>query len=87
MKDDAYTQAKSDSFRLSERLTFQFSRPGSAGPLGLLAVGLWSALLFNGLWRLITLDHHLRFRLVLGGLLVFELCCTCSTEKKPSSTV
>ena len=72
MKDDAYTQAKSDSFRLSERLSFQFSRPGSAGPLGLLAVGLWSALLLNGLWRLVTLDHHLRFRLVLAGLLGFE---------------
>ncbi|MFZ1764140.1 MAG: hypothetical protein WAT99_14760, partial [Nitrospira sp.] len=72
MKDDAYTQAKSDSFRLSERLTFQFSRPGSTGPLGLLAVGLWSALLLNGLWRLVTLDHHLRFRLVLASLLGFE---------------
>ncbi len=72
MKDDAYTQAKSDSFRLSERLTFQFSSPGSAGPLGLLAVGLWSALLLNGAWRLLTLDHHLRFRLVLASLLGFE---------------
>lgn len=72
MKDDAYTQAKTDSFRLSERLTFQFSRPGSSGPLGLLAVGLWSALLLNGLWRLITLKQHLRFRLVLAGLLGFE---------------
>lgn len=72
MKDDAYTQAKTDSFRLSERLTFQFSRPGSSGPLGLLAVGIWSALLLNGLWRLITLDQHLRFRLVLAGLLGFE---------------
>ena len=73
MKDDAYTQAKTDSFRLSERLTFQFSRPGSSGPLGLLAVGLWSALLLNGLWRLITLKQHLRFRLVLAGLLGFEM--------------
>lgn len=73
IKDDAYTQAKNDAFRLSERLTFQFSGPGSAGPLGLLAVGLWSALLLNGLWRLITLDRHVRFRLVLGLLLVFEL--------------
>ena len=72
MKDDGYMQARSDSFRLSERLTFQFSSPGSAGPLGLLAVGLWSALLVNGLWRLVTLDHHLRFRLVLVGLLAFE---------------
>ena len=73
INDDAYTQAKDDSFRLSERLAFQFSTPGSAGPLGLVAVGLWSALLLNGLWRLVTLDHHLRFRLVLGALLVFEL--------------
>ena len=72
IKDDAYTQAKSDSFRLSDRLTFQFSSPGSAGPLGLVAVGLWSVLLLNGVWRLLTLDHHLRFRLVLGGLLAFE---------------
>ncbi|MEP7153943.1 MAG: hypothetical protein ABI856_19740, partial [Nitrospira sp.] len=73
IKDDAYTQAKDDSFRLSERLTFQFSGPGSAGPLGLFAVGVWSALLLNGLWRLMTLDRHGRFRLVLGVLLVFEL--------------
>ena len=73
IKDDAYTQAKDDSFRLSERLTFQFSGPGSAGPLGLLAVGVWSALLLNGVWRLMTLDRHVRFRLVLGVLLVFEL--------------
>lgn len=73
MKDDAYTQTKSDSFRLSERLTFQFSTPGSAGPWGLLAVALWSVLLLNGAWRLLTLDHHLRFRLVLGGLLAFEM--------------
>ena len=34
IKDDAYTQVNDDSFRLSERLTFQFSGPGSAGPLG-----------------------------------------------------
>ena len=71
--DDGYLQQGEDSFRLSQRLAFQFSTPGSAGPLGLLAVGLWSALLLNGLWRLVTLDHHLRFRLVLGALLVFEL--------------
>lgn len=72
LKDDAYAQANADAFRLSERLTFQFSAPGSAGPLGLVAVGLWSALLLNGLWRMVTLDHHLRFRLVLGSLLAFE---------------
>ena len=72
LKDDAYAQANADAFRLSERLTFQFSAPGSASPLGLVAVGLWSALLLNGLWRMVTLDHHLRFRLVLGSLLAFE---------------
>ena len=73
IKDDAYTQINDDSFRLSERLTFQFSSPGSAGPLGVIAVGIWSALLLNGLWRLLTLSGHVRFRLVLGLLLVSEL--------------
>lgn len=73
LKDDAYAQANADAFRLSERLTFQFSAPGSAGPLGLVAVGLWSALLLNGFWRMLTMDHHLRFRLVLGGMLAFEI--------------
>lgn len=73
LKDDAYAQANADAFRLSERLTFQFSAPGSAGPLGLVAVGLWSTLLLNGLWRMVTLDHHLRFRLVLGSMLAFEV--------------
>lgn len=72
MKDDAYTQAKTDAFRLTDRLTFQFSGPGSAGWLGRVAVVLWSALLLNGLWRLLTADRQLRFRLVLGGLLLFE---------------
>ena len=42
-------------------------------PWGSLAVCLWSALLMNGLWRLVTLDRQLRFRLVLAALLVFEL--------------
>lgn len=73
LKDDAYAQANADAFRLSERLTFQFSTPGSGGPLGLVAVILWSGLLLNGLWRLVTLDHHLRFRLVLGSMLAFEV--------------
>ena len=73
VKDDAYAQAHADAFRLSERLTFQFSAPGSAGPLGLVAVGLWSGLLLNGLWRMVTMDHHLRFRLVLGSMLAFEI--------------
>ncbi len=73
IKDDAYTQINDDSFRLSERLTFQFSGPGSTGPLGVAAVGIWSALLLNGLWRLTTMNGHLRFRVVLGLLLVFEL--------------
>jgi hypothetical protein len=71
--DDGYIQFGNDSFRLSQRLAFQFSAPGSAGLLGLFAVGLWSALLLNGLWRLVTLDRHLRFRLVLATLLLFEL--------------
>ena len=71
--DDGYIQLGDDSFRLSQRLAFQFSSPGSAGPLGLVAVCLWSALLMNGLWRLVTLDRQLRFRLVLAALLVFEL--------------
>lgn len=71
--DDGYIQFGDDSFRLSQRLAFQFSSPGSAGPLGLVAVCLWSALLMNGLWRLVTLDRQLRFRLVLAALLVFEL--------------
>ncbi len=73
LKDDAYAQTNADAFRLSERLTFQFSAPGSAGPLGLVAVGLWSALLLNGFWRMMTMDHHLRFRLVLGSMLAFEV--------------
>lgn len=73
LKDDAYAQANADAFRLSERLTFQFSAPGSAGPLGLLAVGLWSGLLLNGLRRMVTLDCHLGFRLVLGSMLAFEV--------------
>ncbi len=72
MKDDAYAQAKANAFRLADRLTFQFSTPGSAGRLGLVAVVLWSAVLLNGLWRLLVLDGLLRFRLVLGGLLLFE---------------
>jgi hypothetical protein len=71
--DDGYIMAGDDSFRLSQRLAFQFSTPGSAGPLGILAVCLWSALLLNGLWRLVTLDRHLRLRLVLAALLAFEL--------------
>jgi hypothetical protein len=71
--DDGYIMSGDDSFRLSQRLAFQFSAPGSAGPLGILAVCLWSALLLNGLWRLVTLDRHLRFRLVLAALLAFEL--------------
>lgn len=72
IKDDAYAQAKADAFRLTDRLTFQFSAPGSAGWLGGVAVVLWSALLLNGLWRLLTSDRQLRFRLVLGGVLLFE---------------
>ncbi|MBS0169473.1 MAG: hypothetical protein JSR62_03900 [Nitrospira sp.] len=72
MKDDAYAQAKADAFRLTDRLTFQFSAPGSAGWLGMVAVVLWSALLLNGFWRMVTADRQLRFRLVLGGLLLFE---------------
>lgn len=71
--DDGYIQFGDDSFRLSQRLAFQFSTPGSAGPLGLFAVCLWSALLLNGLWKLVTLDRQLRFRLVLAALLLFEL--------------
>lgn len=72
MKDDAYAQAKADAFRLTDRLTFQFSGPGSAGWLGRVAVVLWSALLLNGFWRLVTWDRRRRFRLVLGGVLLFE---------------
>ncbi|MDR4472322.1 MAG: hypothetical protein MRJ92_06630 [Nitrospira sp.] len=72
IKDDAYAQAKADAFCLTDRLTFQFSAPGSAGWLGGVAVVLWSALLLNGLWRLLTSDRQLRFRLVLGGVLLFE---------------
>ena len=71
--DDGYIQFGDDSFRLSQRLAFQFSAPGSAGALGLVAVCLWFALLLNGLWRLATLGLHLRFRLVLAALLLFEL--------------
>jgi hypothetical protein len=71
--DDGYLQVGEDSFRLSQRLGFQFSAPGSAGPLGVIAVCLWSALLLNGLRRLVTLDWHLRFRLVLAALLSFQL--------------
>lgn len=73
MEDDAYVKATDDSFRLPERLTFQFSRPGSAGLLSLFAVGLWSALFLIGGWRLVTSGRQLRFRQVLGGLLAFEL--------------
>ena len=72
--DDGYIQFGEDSFRLAQRLAFQFSSPGSAGPLGLLAVALWSLLLLNGLWRLVTMGEHLRFRLVLSALLAFEFC-------------
>ncbi len=71
--DDGYIQVGDDSVRLAQRLAFQFSTPGSAGPLGLIAVCLWSALLLNGLWRLVTMDRQLRFRLVLATLLLFEL--------------
>ena len=71
--DDGYIQYGDDSFRLSQRLAFQFSSPGSAGPLGLVAVCLWSMLLLNGLWRLVTMERQLRFRLVLAALLLFEL--------------
>lgn len=71
--DDGYIQVGDDSFRLAQRLAFQFSSPGSAGSLGLVAVCLWSALLINGLWRLVTMDRQLRFRLVLAALLLFEL--------------
>ena len=71
--DDGYIQFGEDSFRLSQRLAFQFSSPGSAGLLGLLAVGLWSSLLLHGFWRLVTMGEHLRFRLVLAALLAFEL--------------
>lgn len=73
MDDDGYIQYGDDSFRLSQRLAFQFSTPGSGGPLGLAAVGLWSALLLTGLWGLVTWNHHLRFRLVLTAMLLFEL--------------
>ncbi len=70
--DDGFILFGDDSFRLSQRLSFQFSAPGSAGPLGLIAVGLWSVLLLNGLWRMVTLDRQLRFRLVLAAMLLFE---------------
>ena len=72
VKDDAYAQSKADAFRLADRLTFQFSSPGSAGWCGRVAVVLWSLLLLNGLWRFLVSDRQVRFRLVLGGLLLFE---------------
>ena len=73
MDDDGYIQYGDDSFRLSQRLAFQFSMPGSGGPIGLAAVGLWSALLLIGLWNLVTLDRQWRFRAVLAAMLLFEL--------------
>ena len=37
-----------------------------------MAIIPWSGLLLNGLWRLVTLDHHLRFRSA-GSMLAFEV--------------
>ena len=73
MDDDGYIQYREDSFRLSQRLAFQFSTPGSGSPLGLVAVGLWSVLLLTGLWSVLTVKRHWRFRAVLATMLLFEL--------------
>ena len=71
--DDGYIQVGDDAFRLSQRMSFQFSPPGSAGALGMFAVVLWSALLLMGLWRLVKRDGYAPFRLVLGLFLAFQL--------------
>ncbi len=72
MDDDGYIQHGDDSFRLSQRLAFQFSAPGSGGLLGLTAVGLWAALLLMGVWSLMTVNRQWRFRVVLTAMLLFE---------------
>lgn len=73
MDDDGYIQYGDDSFRLSQRLAFQFSTPGSGSPLGLAAVGLWSALLLTGIWSVFSVKQQWRFRAVLTAMLLFEL--------------
>ncbi len=71
--DDGYVLVGDDSFRLSQRLTFQFSPPGSAGPMGIIAVASWALLLLIGGWRMVAEKRLARFRIVLGLLLAFEL--------------
>jgi hypothetical protein len=71
--DDGYVLIGEDSFRLSQRLTFQFSPPGSAGPMGMVAVVSWGILMALGVWRLVSESRLVRFRFVLGLLIAFQL--------------
>lgn len=51
----------------------QFSFPGSGSLWGAIAVGLWMALLALGIWALLSLKIHQKFRLFLGLLLLGQL--------------
>jgi hypothetical protein len=51
----------------------QPAAPGSAGPLGMVSVGLWIALLAIGCVALLTLRKHGRLRLFLAGVIAGQL--------------
>lgn len=54
-------------------LSTQFSDPGSGSLWGLIAVGLWTALLGLGLWGFFSTKQHFKLRIVLGLTLLGQL--------------
>lgn len=54
-------------------MTTQFSAPGSGGIFGMIAIGLWSALLALGLWQLFTARTQFKLRTMLGLSLLSQL--------------
>lgn len=55
------------------QLSFQHSPPGSSGVLGVVATVSWTLLLALGLWGAISKSPYLRFRVVLGLVLVGQV--------------
>ena len=54
-------------------LVTQTSAPGSGSIWGLVAVGLWTALLGLGLWGFFATKKHFKLRLILGTFLLAQL--------------
>ena len=55
------------------RMTIQASAAGSSGLLGVIAVGLWVALLGLGIWALFSLKQYPKLRIALGGALLGQM--------------